>query len=158
MKGHPKIIEALNERISEELAAVLQYMVHAELCENWGYKKLAEAIEKRALVEMRHWEKLVQRIIFLEGEPLVTKVAPVHIAADVEKIHRNDLEAEYGAQRAYNETIKLAAELGDNGTKVLLEAILKDEEDHIDFLEAQLDQIKQMGLQNYLTEQIEEEE
>lgn len=158
MKGHPKIIEALNERVAEELAAVLQYMVHAELCENWGYKKLAEAIEKRALTEMRHWEKLVQRIIFLEGEPRVTKIAPVHIAADVEKIHRNDLEAEYGAQRAYNETIKLAAELGDNGTKVLLEEILKDEEDHIDFLEAQLDQIKQMGLQNYLTEQIEEEE
>lgn len=156
MKGNPKVIEALNQRISEELSAVLQYMVHAELCENWGYKKLAEAIEKRALTEMQHWEKLVKRIIFLEGEPLVTKIAPVHIAADVEKIHQNDLGAEYEAQKAYNDTIKLAAELGDHGTKVLLEEILKDEEDHIDWLEAQLDQIKQMGLQNYLTEQTEE--
>lgn len=155
MKGNPRIIEALNQRISEELAAVLQYMVHAELCENWGYKKLADVIEKRAITEMRHWEKLVQRIIFLEGEPVVTKIAPVRIAADVEKIHQNDLQAEYEAQKVYNDTIKLAAELGDNVTKVLLEEILKEEEDHIDWLEAQLDQIKQMGLQNYLTEQTE---
>ncbi|MBC7318584.1 bacterioferritin [Candidatus Bipolaricaulota bacterium] len=156
MKGDPKIIEALNKRVAEELAAVLQYMVHAELCENWGYKKLAEVIEKRAITEMRHWEKLVQRIIFLEGQPIVTNIAPVHIASDVEKIHQNDLQAEYEADKAYNETIKLAAELGDNGTKVLLEEILKDEEEHIDWLEAQLDEIKQMGLQNYLTEQMEE--
>lgn len=156
MKGNPRIIEVLNQRVSEELAAVLQYMVHAELCENWGYKKLAEAIEKRAITEMRHWEKLVKRIIFLEGEPVVTKIAPVRIAADVEKMHKNDVEAEYEAQKVYNESINLAAELGDNVTKVLLEEILQDEEDHIDWLEAQLDQIKQMGLQNYLSMQTEE--
>lgn len=154
MKGNPKIIEALNERVAEELGATLQYMVHAELCENWGYKKLAEVIEKRAITEMRHWEKLVQRIIFLEGQPIVTKIAPVHITQDVHKIHEHDLQAEYGADRAYNETIKLATELGDHGTKVILEEILKDEEEHIDWLEAQLDQIKQMGLENYLTEQM----
>ncbi len=151
MKGNPEIIRALNERISEELSAILQYMVHAELLENWGYTKLAEIVEKRAIKEMEHWEKLVARIIFLEGEPLVTKVAPVHIGRDVEKIHQNDLEAEYGADRAYNETIKLAAELGDNGTKVLLEEILKDEEEHIDWLEAQLDEIRQIGLSAYLS-------
>ena len=151
MKGHPQIIEALNKRISEELAAILQYMVHAELLENWGYTKLAEIVEKRAIKEMEHWEKLVARIIFLEGEPRVTEIAPVHIAKDTEKIHKNDLEAEYIAQRAYNETIKLAAELGDNGTKVLLEEILKDEEEHIDWLEAQLDEIQQMGLSAYLS-------
>lgn len=156
MKGNPRIIEVLNQRVSEELAAVLQYMVHAELCENWGYKKLAEAIEKRAITEMRHWEKLVKRIIFLEGEPVVTKIAPVRIATDVEKMHKNDVEAEYEAQKVYNESINLAAELGDNVTKVLLEEILQDEEDHIDWLEAQLDQIKQMGLQNYLSMQTEE--
>ncbi len=156
MKGNPKILEALNQRIAEELGATLQYMVHAELCENWGYKKLAEAIEKRAITEMRHWEKIVQRIIFLEGQPFVTKVGPVNIAADVENMHKKDLQAEYEADKAYNDTIKLAAELGDNGTKVLLEEILKDEEEHIDWLEAQLDQIKQMGLENYLTEQTEE--
>lgn len=151
MKGDPKIIEALNERVSEELGAILQYMVHAELLENWGYTKLAEIVEKRAIKEMEHWEKLVARIIFLEGEPQVTKIAPVHIGRDVEKIHQNDLEAEYGADRAYNETIKLAAEVGDNGTKVLLEEILKDEEEHIDWLEAQLDEIRQMGLSAYLS-------
>lgn len=155
MKGNERIIEALNQRLAEELAAVLQYMVHAELCENWGYKKLTEVIEKRAIREMEHWEKLVQRIVFLEGQPIVTKIAPVHIAQDVQRIHENDLQAEYEADRAYNETIKLAAELGDNVTKVLLEGILKDEEEHIDWLEAQLDQIKQMGLENYLTEQME---
>lgn len=155
MKGNPKVIEMLNQRLSEELAAILQYMVHAELCENWGYKKLTEVIEKRAIKEMGHWEKLVQRIIFLEGEPLATKIAPVHIGADVEKIHKNDVQAEYEAVRAYNESIKLAMELGDNGTKELLEAILNDEEEHVDWLEAQLDQIRQMGLQNYLTEQTE---
>ncbi|MGC9018732.1 MAG: bacterioferritin [Candidatus Bipolaricaulaceae bacterium] len=151
MKGNPKVIEALNQRISEELSAVLQYMVHAELLENWGYKKLAEIVEKRAIKEMEHWEKLVARIIFLEGEPQVTKVAPVHIGKDVENIHKNDLEAEYAADRAYNETIKLAAEVGDNGTKVLLEEILNDEEEHIDWLEAQLDEIRQMGLAAYLS-------
>ncbi|MGQ9700458.1 MAG: bacterioferritin [Candidatus Bipolaricaulaceae bacterium] len=155
MKGNERIIEALNQRLAEELAAVLQYMVHAELCQNWGYKKLTEVIEKRAIKEMEHWEKLVQRIIFLEGQPIVTQIAPVHIAQDVQRIHENDLRAEYEADRAYNETIKLAAELGDNVTKVLLEGILKDEEEHIDWLEAQLDQIKQMGLENYLTEQME---
>ncbi|MGB9757078.1 MAG: bacterioferritin [Candidatus Bipolaricaulaceae bacterium] len=151
MKGNPKVIEALNQRISEELSAVLQYMVHAELLENWGYKKLAEIVEKRAIKEMEHWEKLVARIIFLEGEPQVTKVAPVHIGKDVENIHKNDLEVEYAADRAYNETIKLAAEVGDNGTKVLLEEILNDEEEHIDWLEAQLDEIRQMGLAAYLS-------
>jgi bacterioferritin len=151
MKGKPEVIEALNQRISEELAAILQYMVHAELLENWGYTKLAEIVEKRAIKEMEHWEKLVARIIFLEGQPKVTAIAPVHIAQDVEKIHERDLEAEYGAQRAYNDTIKLAAELGDNGTKVLLEEILRDEEEHIDWLEAQLDEIRQMGLAAYLS-------
>lgn len=156
MKGNPKIIEALNKRASEELAAVLQYMVHAELCENWGYKKLAQVIEKRAITEMRHWEKLVKRIIFLEGKPIVTEIAPVYIAEDVEKIHPNDLQAEYGAQKAYNDTIKLAADLGDHGTKMILEEILRDEEEHIDWLEAQLDQMKHTGIQNYLTEQGEE--
>jgi len=151
MKGHPQIIEALNKRISEELGAILQYMVHAELLENWGYTKLAEIVEKRAIKEMEHWEKLVARIIFLEGEPRVTEISPIHIGKDVEKIHQNDLEAEYGADRAYNETIRLATELGDNGTKVLLEEILKDEEEHIDWLEAQLDEIRQMGLSAYLS-------
>lgn len=155
MQGNSKVIEVLNQRLAEELAAVLQYMVHAELCENWGYKRLAEVIEKRARKEMEHWEKLVQRILFLEGGPVVTKIAPVHIGAEVEKIHTHDLQAEHEAVRAYNESIGIAAELGDHGTKKLLEEILADEEDHVDWLEAQMEQIAQLGLPNYLMEQIE---
>ncbi|HAZ30878.1 TPA: bacterioferritin [Candidatus Acetothermia bacterium] len=153
MKGNAKIIEALNARLAEELGATLQYMLHAEMCANWGYAKLHDAIEKRGIAEMGHWEKLIERILFLEGQPLITKVGPVQPGSDVATIHKNDLEAEYGADRAYNDTVKLAAELGDNGTRELLEGILKDEEDHVDWLEAQLDQIKQMGIANYLSEQ-----
>lgn len=154
MKGNEKIIEALNARIAEELGATLQYMLHAEMCENWGYGKLHEVLEKRAITEMQHWEKLVERVLFLEGKPVVTKMGPVHIGPDVPQIHRRDLDAEYEAVKAYNDTIRLAADLGDNATKVLLEGILKDEEDHVDWLEAQLDLIGQMGLENYLAQQI----
>lgn len=154
MKGNEKIIEALNARLAEELGATLQYMLHAEMCENWGYGKLHEVLEKRAITEMGHWEKLVERILFLEGKPIVTKMGPVAIGPDVPQIHRRDLDAEYEAVKAYNDTIRLAAELGDHNTKVLLEGILKDEEEHVDWLEAQLDLIGQMGLENYLAQQI----
>ncbi|MCX7750871.1 MAG: bacterioferritin [Candidatus Bipolaricaulota bacterium] len=154
MKGNEKIIEALNARIAEELGATLQYMLHAEMCANWGYGKLHEVLEKRAITEMGHWEKLVERVLFLEGRPIVTKMGPVQIGSDVPKIHRHDLQAEYDAVKAYNDTIRLAAELGDNTTKVLLEGILKDEEDHVDWLEAQLDLIEQVGVENYLAQQM----
>jgi bacterioferritin len=156
MKGNERLIRELNNRLREELTAINQYFVHAEECENWGYKRLAEAIKARAITEMRHAEALIERVLFLEGKPIVSELDPVHIGEDVRAIHENDLQSEYAADRAYNETIKLAQEVGDNATKVLLESILKDEEEHIDWLEAQLDQIKQMGLENYLTEQIEE--
>ena len=157
MKGNDRIIRELNNRLREELTAINQYFVHAEECENWGYRRLAEVIKARAITEMRHAEALIERILFLEGSPIVSELDPINIGKDVKSIHENDLQAEYAADRAYNETIKLAQEVGDNGTKVLLEGILKDEEEHIDWLEAQLDQINQMGLENYLTEQIKEE-
>jgi bacterioferritin len=157
MKGNEKLIAVLNDRLREELTAINQYIVHAEECENWGYGRLAEVIKARAITEMRHAEALIERILFLKGRPIVSELNSVHIGEDVSKIHENDIQAEYEADRAYNETIKLAQEVGDNATKVLLEGILKDEEDHIDWLEAQLDQIAQMGLENYLTEQIKEE-
>ncbi|MBC7170553.1 bacterioferritin [Candidatus Bipolaricaulota bacterium] len=153
MKGNEKIIAALNERLSEELGATLQYMLHAEMCADWGYGKLHEVLEKRGITEMGHWEKLVERILFLEGKPIVTKLGPVKIGEDIVKIHRSDLQAEYDAVKAYNETIQLAAKLGDNATKVLLEGILKDEEDHVDWIETQLGLIDQLGLENYLSEQ-----
>jgi bacterioferritin len=156
MKGNDKIIEQLNARLAEELTAVNQYMVHAEMCDNWGYKQLAEKIEKRAIDEMKHAEKLIARILFLEGRPIVGNLNQIFIGAEVPNMHENDHGAELGAVEAYNGSIKLAAELGDNNTRVLLESILKDEEDHIDWIEAQLDEIKQVGVQIYLAQQIYE--
>jgi len=153
MKGQDKVIEKLNARLADELAAVNQYIVHAEMCENWGYEHLHEAIQKRAIDEMKHAEKLIARIIFLEGRPIVSQLSKISIGADVEKQHKNDRKAEETAIRDYNSDIRLAVELGDNGTRELLESILVDEENHIDWIEAQLDQIKQMGIQNYLVEQ-----
>ena len=154
MKGNEKIVEQLNARLGEELTAVNQYFVHAEMCDNWKYGRLHEMIRKRAIVEMKHAEKLIERILFLEGKPIVSKLNAVAIGADVPEMHKNDLGAEHTADRAYNETIRLAVEVQDNGTKDILESILADEEGHIDELEAQLDQIKQVGVQIYLAEQI----
>ncbi len=154
MKGNEKVIEHLNARLAEELTAINQYMVHAEMCDNWNYKQLDEAIEKRAITEMKHAEKLIARILFLEGRPMVSNLNKMNIGAEVPKMHENDRTAEETAIRGYNESIRLAVEVGDNGTRDLLMSILKDEEDHIDWIEAQLDQIKQVGVQNYLGEQI----
>ncbi len=154
MKGNEQIIEHLNKRLAEELTAINQYMVHAEMCDNWKYEKLHAVIQKRAIDEMKHAEKLISRILFLEGRPIVSDLNKIFIGAEVPKMHENDRGAEDLAIKGYNESIKLAVEVKDNGTRELLEAILKEEEDHIDWIEAQLDQIKQMGPQNYLVEQI----
>ena len=154
MQGNEKIIVKLNFLLADELTAISQYMVQAEMCANWGYKGLAEVIEKRAIDEMKHAEKHIGRILFLEGRPVVSELNKIHIGDDVESQHKNDWEAENGAIKGYNDAIKLAVEVGDNGTRELLESILKDEEDHIDWIEAQLDQIKQMSIQVYLSEQI----
>ena len=154
MKGNAQVIETLNALLADELSAINQYMVHSEMCADWGYEKLHEAIEKRAIDEMKHAEKLIERILFLDGTPIVSELNPIHIGAEVEAQHENDLVAELGAVEAYNEGIRLAVEVGDNGTRELLDSILKDEEDHIDWLEAQRDQIEQMGIQNYLVEQV----
>jgi bacterioferritin len=127
-------------------------MVHSEMCSNWGYERLHKAIEKRAIDEMKHAEKLIARILFLEGLPVVSTLNKITIGARVENQLANDWAAESPAIAAYNDGIKLAVEVGDNGTRELLEARLVDEESHIDWIEAQLDQIKQMGIQNYLSE------
>ena len=155
MKGNEQVIEHLNARLSEELTAINQYMVHSEMCDNWGYERLHKAIEKRAIDEMKHAEKLIARILFLEGRPIVSELNKITIGAEVEKQHKNDWAAEEDAIKNYNTSIRLAMEVGDNGTKDLFEAILREEEDHIDWIEAQLDQIKQMGIQNYLVEQLD---
>lgn len=156
MKGNDKIIDALNFLLADELTAISQYMVHSEMCANWGYIKLHEAIEKRAIDEMKHAEKHIARLLFLEGEPVVSNLNPMHIGADVEAQLNSDWAAENGAIKAYNDAIRLAVEVGDNGTREMLESILKDEEEHIDWVEAQLDQIKQMSIQNFLAMQLED--
>ncbi len=155
MKGNDKIIETLNALLADELTAVNQYMVHSEMCANWGYERLHKAVEKRAIDEMKHAEKLIGRIVFLEGRPVVSNLNKISIGAEVEDQIKNDWAAEDGAVKSYNAGIRQAVEVGDNGTRELLESILKDEEAHIDWLEAQLDQIKQMGIQNYLVEQVD---
>ena len=153
MKGNDKIIATLNELLADELTAISQYMVHSEMCDNWGYDKLHKAIEAQAMDEMHHAEWLIGRIIFLEGTPIVSKLNPMKIGAAVQDMVVNDQESEIAAIRAYNAGIRLAHEVDDQATVDLLIKILKMEEDHEDWNERQRDQIEQMGLQNYLTNQ-----
>lgn len=155
MKSNPKIIEALNDLLADELTAVNQYIVHSEMCANWMYEKLHDAIEKRAIQEMGHAEKLIARILFLEGLPIVSSLNAMHIGETVEAQLKKDLQAEYEAVQAYSDAIKLAVEMADFGTRELFESILKDEEMHVDWLEAQLDQVSQIGIKTYLVEQID---
>lgn len=155
MKGNEQVINQLNIRLAEELTAINQYIVHAEMCENWRYKKLHEIIFKRSIEEMKHAEKLIARILFLDGIPNVSVLNKIHIGDEVAKMHTNDHAAEASAIHGYNESIRIAMEVGDNGSRELFESILKDEEEHVDLIEAQIDQIAQMGIQNYLVEQID---
>ena len=154
MKGNDKVVAMLNDRLAEELTAINQYMVHAEMCEDWGYSKLHEFHYKRSIDEMKHAEKLIERILFLEGKPTVSVLNKINIGDTPEKQINNDHDAEIEAIELYNDSIKLAADCKDFGTKDLLESILKDEESHLDDLEARIDQIGQIGIQNYLVEQI----
>jgi bacterioferritin len=155
MKGNVQVIATLNAFLADELTAINQYIVHSEMCDNWGYGKLHDAVEKRAIDEMKHAEKLIARILFLEGEPTVSQLNKISIGATVDAQLKNDREAESVAIKGYNDGIRLFLELGDNGSRELIDANLKDEEAHIDWLEAQIDQINQMGLQNYLLGQRE---
>ncbi len=154
MKGNQKVLDELNFLLADELTAISQYMVHAEMCANWGYEKLASAIEKRAIEEMKHAETHIGRILFLEGRPIVSTLNKITIGPDVLTILNNDHAAEEGAIKEYNKAIKLCTDEADNGTREILEDTLTDEEEHIDWIEAQQDQIKQMGIQNYLVEQL----
>jgi bacterioferritin len=156
MKGNEKIIALLNDFLADELTAISQYMVHSEMCANWGYKKLHEHTEKRAIGEMKHAEKLIGRILFLEGQPVVSQLKKISIGSSVEVQLKHDLEAEAEAIKAYNDGIRLCLELGDNGSRELIDGNLHDEEEHLDWLETQLDQINQMGPQNYLLAQLSE--
>jgi len=151
MKSNAKIIAALNDLLADELAAINQYMVHAEMCADWGYGKLHDMIQKRAIVEMKHAETLIERILFLDSRPIVSNLSNIKIGSEVPKMLTNDLAAEVGAVAKYNAAIKLCVELSDNSTKEILERILKDEDAHVDEIETQEDQLTQMGVQIYLS-------
>jgi bacterioferritin len=153
MKGNEKLLVTLNEMLAEELTAISQYMVHSEMCDNWGYAKLHKAIEKQAIDEMKHAEWLIGRILFLEGTPTMSKLNQIKIGADVPAMLTNDSNGEQTAVHMYNKAIVQAREVADNGTADLFTKILLMEEGHGDWLDQQRDQITQIGIQNYLANQ-----
>lgn len=158
MKGKPEVLAALSEMLKEELGAISQYILHAEMCENWGYKRLGSFTKKQSIGEMKHAEKLIERILFLEGFPRMEEMGRLNIGKDVPQQFKNDLALEKEAVGAYNKAIEACRKAGDNATADFLKDILKDEEDHVDNLETQLGLIEQLGLQNYLSQQLEAEE
>ena len=156
MKGNEKLIAKLNDLLADELTAINQYIVHSEMCANWGYDRLHNMTEKRAIDEMKHAEKLIARILFLEGTPTVSNLNAIHIGQEVPKQIQSDRAAEVSAVKNYNEAIHLANEVGDAATREMLEDIIQDEDRHLDWLEEQLDQISQMGDGIYLSTQTRE--
>jgi len=156
MKGKPEVLKVLQEMLTEELGAILQYIMHAEMCENWGYERLSKQTKKEAINEMGHAEKLIERILFLEGMPNVGELPKLNIGKDVKHQFENDLALEARAVAAYNEAIAACRNAGDNASADFLEPILADEEEHVDYFEEQLGLIEQLGLQNYLAQQLDE--
>jgi bacterioferritin len=154
MKGNKKLLTVLDQLLADELTVINQYMVHSEMCENWGYNKLHMDIRKQAMDEMRHAEWLIERMIFFEGTPTVSKLNPIKIGKTVTEMINNDDKYELDAVRSYNEAIKLAREVDDQGTVDLLTRILKIEEGHVDWADIQRAQIEQMGIEDYLVNQV----
>ena len=157
MKGKPKVVAELNLALKEELTAINQYFLHAEMCENWGYEKLGEFIKKQSIDEMKHAEALIERILFLDGTPNMTELMKLEIGQNVKAQLANDLRLEVSAVAQYNRAVKIARDEGDNTSRELFEKILKDEEAHVDWLEAQLHMIKEMGYERYLSRQMRTE-
>lgn len=158
MKGDAKVIDLLNQVLKAELTAINQYFLHAEMCENWGYERLAKLIRKESIEEMVHAEKLIERILYLDSTPNMSDYFKINIGQSVEQQFKNDVELEYGAVKRLNEGIPVCMASGDNGSRELVEKILSDEEHHIDWLEAQLHAISEIGIANYLTEQLKKDE
>ena len=154
MKGNVQLIATLNALLADELTAVSQYMVHSEMCANWGYEKLHKHFEKRAIDEMKHAESLIGRILFLEGLPIVSKLTKLTIGSENPKMLVNDLAHEMVAVKGYNAGIELAGKVADFATRELLEKILKDEDGHVDGIEEMQDQIGHMTLPLFLTTQL----
>jgi len=157
MKGNPKVIELLNRALREELTAINQYFVHAEMCENWGYDRLSRHIKERSIAEMKHAEALIERVLFLDGAPTMEPLA-LSIGGNVKDMIQADLKLEIGAVAMYNESVRIAMEEKDNGSRDLFVALLKDEEEHVDWLEAQMHQITELGYERYLSMQTSEDE
>ena len=156
MKGDSKVIEALNKALTIELTAINQYFVQAKMCKNWGYHKLAKKHHEESIGEMKHAEKLVDRILFLEGVPNIARYDVIRVGTDVPEQLENDLKLESGGVKTYNEAIDLCVKVKDGGSREILEGILQESEEHVDWLETQLHVIKQIGLQNYLSESLSE--
>jgi bacterioferritin len=156
MKGKPEVLKVLQEMLKEELGAINQYFLHNEMCENWGFERLSKHIKKISISEMGHAEELIERMLFLEGMPSLSELPKLTVGKDVKQQLENDLALEHGAVAGYNEAIATCRKAGDNGTADFLKGILADEEGHVDFFEEQLDLIEQLGLQNYLAQQLQE--
>ena len=156
MKGKPEVLKVLQDMLEEELGALNQYFLHSEMCENWGYEVLSKRVKKLSINEMKHAEELIERMLFLEGTPNLSELPKLSIGKDVKQQLENDLALELGAVTDYNEAIAACRKAGDNGTADFLKGILADEEGHVDFFEEQLGLIDQLGVQNYLAQQLEE--
>jgi bacterioferritin len=156
MKGNPQVIDALNRALTIELTAINQYFCQAKMCENWGYLRLFHKHYHESMGEMKHAEQIIERIIFLEGVPEIARYDVIRVGTNVKEQFENDLKLEMGGVKHYNAAIALCSKLGDNGTRDLLEPILRESEEHVDWLETQLSLIKDIGLENYLTEQMGE--
>ena len=155
MQGNPKVIESLNEALTEELMAINQYFLHAEMCENWHYHKLADYIKKQSIDKMKHAEVLIERILFLDGVPNMTELMKLNVGSNVKEQLQSDLNLELGAVAMYNRFVKLARDEGDNASRELFERLLKDEEEHVDWLEAQMHLIEEIGYERYLSQQMD---
>lgn len=157
MKGDKNVIDSLNKALTIELTAINQYFVQAKMLKNWGYNALAKKMWEESMGEMKHADKLIERVLFLEGIPNISRYDVIRVGSDVEEQLSNDLKLETSGVKAYNEAITLAAEAKDNGTRELLEGILVSSEEHVDWLETQLGLIKSIGLQNYLSQKLGED-
>ena len=156
MKGNAKVLEQLNHALREELTAINQYFLHGEMAENWGYEKLSKYVKKQSIEEMRHAESLMERILFLDGSPHMEPLA-LTIGQNVKAMFESDLQLEVNAVAMYNEAIRISVENQDNGSRDLFVRLLKDEEGHVDWIEAQLHQIRELGYERYLTTQTSDE-
>ncbi len=154
MRGDPKIIDILNDVLTAELTAINQYFVHAEMCDNWGYKRLHDHIRKHSIGEMKHAEEIIERVLFLDGIPNVQRLGKINIGESVPEQLKLDHALELDAVQRLNAGIETCREIGDNNSRHLLEEVLEDEEEHIDWIEAQLALLDQVGVQNYLAQQI----